>query len=182
MHAKWLTLRVVGVIGVAIVVSLVVGVRVQRRSSAIDAFASAGEVRGASTLQDLLGRQIPVMDLGKADRTVVIFLSPDCFYCVDGVSLYLALGQLRERAPRALQLVVAGREPAASLRTFAARYGLSPDQVVSAQGTNIRMVPTIVVSNKAGVIERVWAGEQVGSRATAVLNYMRSATQSGVRP
>jgi hypothetical protein len=133
-------------------------------------------------LLDLLGTQTPKVDLGKADRTVVIFLSPGCYYCVDGASLYQAIGQLRGRVPRALQLVVAGREPAAYLGKFAARYGLSPDQVVSAQGIKIRMVPTIVVLNEAGVIERMWAGEQVGSRATAVLNYMRSATQSGARP
>ena len=182
MHAKWTTLRIAGVIGAAIVVSLAVGLPAQRRSAAVNAFAQAGEPRGASTVQELLGAQTPEMDLGRADRTVVIFLSPGCYYCLEGASLYQAIGQLRGGMPRALQIVVAGREPAAYLRTFADRYGLSPDQVVSAQGTRVRMIPTIVVANGAGVIERMWAGEQVGSRGIAVLSYMRSATQSGGKP
>jgi hypothetical protein len=118
------------------------------------------------------------VDFGEAERTLIAFIDTTCRFCSDSVGLYQVISNMsgHARASDRLQFVVAGREPIERLDTFATRYHLRPDRIVSVSPGEIKVatVPTLVLVDRAGVVQHVWQGEQTGAYAEAVLQRLRA--------
>jgi hypothetical protein len=142
---------------------------------------AAGDVGSVRSAEYRVGERLGLLegiDFAKSNRTLLAFVASNCQFCIDSVPLYRAVEADRDRTRNGLLFVIAGREPLERLRAFATQYRLRPDRIVTLlnAAVGIRMTPTLVLVDRAGIVEQVWLGEQTGARGEAVLQHLQGNT------
>jgi hypothetical protein len=114
------------------------------------------------------------VEFGKSTRTLLLYVTTSCQYCIDSVPFYQDLAIDRDYLAGRLKLMIVGSEPIDHLNAFAARYRLRPDQIlVSRDESRVRVAPTLVLVDERGTIEDVWSGEQSAARRAAIRQQLR---------
>lgn len=103
--------------------------------------------------------QIPTVDFGSADRTVLVAIDPSCIHCTNSMPFYSKLVAQTARAKRNVRVVFAARHAADATRTYLERHGVRPDSVVPTPLTlSIRGTPTLLVIDASGKVLGGWFG------------------------
>lgn len=93
-----------------------------------------------------------------ASRTVLLFISTKCRYCLDSMPFYAKLAGMR--SSKHFQLLIVGTEPESALAGLADAYRLAPNRVLSVTpGTFLAVgTPTLLVADRSGRIVGIWVG------------------------
>lgn len=88
---------------------------------------------------------------------------------------YRAIASDAARAQGAFQFVVAAPEPLENIRRFVQEHRLPADHLRTVIPRDVRIVatPTLVLVDRAGVVRKVWVGEQPEARRTLILSLLR---------
>jgi peroxiredoxin len=114
------------------------------------------------------------VDFSRATRTLVVFVTSYCPYCTNSMEFYRDLSEEESRRANSFQLVIAGPESVESLKTFLTHHQLRADRVVSlVDFAGVRATPTLILTNRRGIIERIWVGEQGQAGRAAVFAAIR---------
>lgn len=116
------------------------------------------------------------VDFSKTEKTVVIFVTSYCPYCIDSMDFYRALTIENGRSRGMFQLIIVGPEPMDTLTTFVRRQRLEVDGVVSVARGQLKVwgTPTLIVTDRKGAVERVWVGEQGQAGQAAIVAMLRN--------
>jgi hypothetical protein len=124
-----------------------------------------------------LGRQLHLqaIDFSSAARTLLIFSSSSCQYCVDSLGFYRSLLTETSSMPDATPIVMLSAEPIETFRLFVKRNRMNPSQIVSMNPSelNVRIVPTILIVDRSGRVTRVWVGQESKATQSAILSAIR---------
>jgi len=120
------------------------------------------------------------IDFSRASKTLVVFLSSSCQYCIDSIPFYRKLTHDRSHAAGQFQLVIVGIESSERMTGLLRTYQLSADQLVSAPRRTLRVgaIPTVILTDRRATIRRIWVGQQPGPRQAAILGILRSGNLS----
>jgi hypothetical protein len=154
---------------VTVVLLGIARVRSQDTAPRTPARAPAAYARG-DRLSPLLG-----VDFAKPSKTIVIHVRSTCQSCAAGMDFYRALSHEHGRAAGTLQLVVAGTEPLDVLTRFVQEQRLDVDHVVSMRPPDPRigLMPTLILADRQGIVERTWVGELVPPAHATVIAALR---------
>ena len=113
---------------------------------------------------------IDSIDFGTKSRNLILVLSKDCPYCIQSIPFYKELIEVnRER--QGVALFAAFPHPVAESRTFLSDNELVIEQVVmvSPSKLGIKGTPAVILTDNAGVVQRVWVGALSRERESEVL-------------
>jgi hypothetical protein len=138
------------------------------------AFGKAGE--GAPVVEPYAtGDRLALAGVvDKAERTAVIVLSTTCYYCGTSAGFVHDLAEESTRAP-SFRVVLVSAESVNVVQRFASRHRIHPAEIASLPRDRLRVasVPTFLVANEDGVIERIWTGEQPPAARALILASLR---------
>lgn len=154
----------------------IVSLAVQRfaQSERSDASAPSSQVERRPTRPTYASGErlagLDQVDFSRTEKTVVIFATTYCPYCINSMPFYRTLTGDAGRTRGAFQVVVVGPEPIDTLTGFVRQHQLQVDGVVSVPPGQLKVwgTPTLIVTNRKGAVERVWVGEQ-GPAARAAI-------------
>lgn len=162
----------------ALAVAVLVTMTVQRIANSVPPSGLAAQTNelDKSPVGSRLER-LGEVDFSATSKTLVLLVSSSCQYCMDDADFYRALSREVSSAPGTIQFVVVGTEPAETLTGFVRRNFLTPHRIVSVKQSEVqaRIVPTILLVDRAGRIQHVWTGEQSKAGEMSILKMIRHA-------
>lgn len=141
---------------------------------------------GVTTRSFVLSRRpdpatIPLVKIGEAVKlpgvshgvklTFVIVLSSQCEYCLHDLPLYRRLSAARSSSGGVLHLIAVLPEKTVTATTFLSSSGINTDNVLSLapRELGVQIVPTLLLLDENGKLERYWVGEMNQEREREVL-------------
>jgi len=120
-----------------------------------------------------LGSQLHMggLDFAAAQQTLLIFSNSSCQYCLDELSFYRRLLRERDSADHSTAIVMLSAEPTQAFSQFVTRNGLGSAKIASIKSGDlgVRIVPTIVLADRSGIVLKVWTGKQSNATEVAIL-------------
>jgi len=115
--------------------------------------------------------KLPGVSSGAARLTLVIVLSSQCTYCLHDLPLYRRLSVARSSSGGMLHLIAVLPEKTATATAFLDSSGVGTDNVLSMapREVGVQMVPTVLLLDDKGRLERYWVGEMNQEREREVL-------------
>ncbi|MBZ5504208.1 MAG: hypothetical protein LAO78_01860 [Acidobacteriia bacterium] len=105
--------------------------------------------------------RLPGFTPGSAKLTFVIVLSSQCAYCLHDLPLYRRLSAARSSSGGMMHLIAVLPEKTAVASAFLGSSGVDTDNVLSMAPLElgVKMVPTLLLLDENGKLERYWVGE-----------------------
>jgi len=115
--------------------------------------------------------KLPGVSPGAARLTLVIVLSSQCTYCLHDLPLYRRLSVARSSSGGMLHLIAVLPEKTATATAFLESSGVGTDNVLSMapREVGVQMVPTVLLLDDKGRLERYWVGDMNQEREREVL-------------
>lgn len=109
--------------------------------------------------------------------TLVMVLSGQCLYCLHDVPFYKRLSGLRASSGGALRLVAVLPEKTADAAAFLGSSSVNTDEVLSMapRQLGVRLLPTLLLIDEHGKLERYWVGELDRGQQQEVLSALRES-------
>ena len=120
--------------------------------------------------------RLPEFSRGNAESTLVMVLSSGCHYCMEGLPFYKQLSAVRKSSGNSIQLVAVLPEQKAAAQTFLEGAGIATDGILSMAPSElgVRILPTLLLLDREGKLQRYWAGELNKDAQEEVLKALRS--------
>jgi hypothetical protein len=114
---------------------------------------------------------------GGAQLTFVMVLSSQCTYCIHDLPFYQQLSALRASSGGALRLIAVLPEKTESGAKFLGSAGVNTDNVLSMAPLElgVQLIPTLLLLDENGKLERYWAGELNHERQQEVLAVVQAS-------
>jgi hypothetical protein len=116
--------------------------------------------------------ELPGMDWGRSDRTLMLALSTQCHFCDDSSGFYRRLS--REAAAAGVPIVAVFPQSADEARTYWMNHSLPLAVVEFVQVPEDRLpisgTPTVVLLDRKGVVLRAWTGKQPASGEAEIIH------------
>lgn len=121
--------------------------------------------------------KLPGSSTGAARATLVMVLSSQCSYCIHDVPFYKQLSGLRASSGGALRLVAVLPEKTASAAAFLGSSSVNTDEVLSMapRELGVQLLPTLLLIDEHGKLERYWVGELDHRRQQEVLSVLQAS-------
>lgn len=117
---------------------------------------------------------LPTIDWAASDWTIVMALSQRCRYCSESIPFYRQLSQAQ--AQKSIKMIALFPQTDIEGQKYLSDAGIIVDHVtqVSLESLGIRGTPTLILVNKRGVVEEVWAGKLSGEREAEVIRKLQT--------
>lgn len=133
----------------------------------------------AAPAQSLVGSNVRLegVNLGAADYTVLLALSPTCRFCKESAPFYRELVSMRRERGAKFQLVGAFRESSEEAKSFLSGNGISLDAVItkSPAALGVRGVPALLLIDPEGKVIQVWEGALDEAERRELMTKIRAA-------
>jgi thioredoxin-related protein len=115
-----------------------------------------------------VGDALPVLDdvrYDGAERTLVMFLRADCQYCTASIPFYQRLAdRIRQAQAGQVQVLLVTSDSKETATAYVAKNRLLVSSIViPSQEQNaklkLRGTPTLVLTDRSGIVKAVWAGQ-----------------------
>ena len=105
--------------------------------------------------------KLPGFTPGSAKLTFVIVLSSRCTYCLHDLPFYRRISAARSSSGGMMHLIAVLPEKTAVAAAFLGSSGVGTDNVLSMAPLElgVQMVPTLLLLDENGKLERYWVGE-----------------------
>jgi hypothetical protein len=162
-------------IAVIIVASLVTG------TTLYDRLVARGPSAQTTLLQQFTGKQLPLpASLATGNKgTITLFISKNCHFCTESMSLYQRLADSRSNASCDVKIVALGpkeRETREDVQTYLTEHNLTVDgmEMVNFMNLGVSSTPTLVLRDASRLVRRVWVGRLSGAKENEVLAEVKS--------
>lgn len=115
---------------------------------------------------------VPGINWQEADKTLLLFLSENCHYCVESSPFYRRLAELSTK-PGAPRVVVVFPGEAEAGRRFLSELEIPLATVVQASSrvTGVRATPTVLLVDRSGHVAASWRGKLSEKREKEILRH-----------
>lgn len=115
--------------------------------------------------------QINDIDFSESEQNLLLVLSTTCRYCSESMPFYRSIATLNSERRRLRMIGVFSGEMDASIK-FLTEYELALDRVIKAGTAEIKVAgtPTLVLTNRDGVVLDVWYGKLKPDREKEFMN------------
>ncbi len=122
---------------------------------------------------------IPGIDWSGHRRTLVLALNSGCHYCQDSAPFYQKLAQAERPDGDALEIVAVFPNDPEAVRQIMKQEGLTIRSIpaVSPEKLGIVSVPTLLLVDREGRVERSWVGLLTPRQELDVLSVVSGSTQ-----
>ncbi len=120
--------------------------------------AESGEPAPSSVLQRIAGPGGAALGIDAAPRTLIMFTSSECHFCVNSLPFYRRLAPALKA--RGVRLVAVSRDEPERNRAFLGSGGVAVDSAVSLAeaGMELAGTPTLVLVRRDGSAIKTWEG------------------------
>lgn len=133
-------------------------------------FVSERRAQAASARPPILhvGDALPVLDnvrYDSAERTLVMFLRADCQYCTASIPFYQRLAdRIRQAQAGRVQVLLVTTDSKEAATEYVAKNKLLVNSIVVPSREQhaqlkLRGTPTLVLTDRSGLVKAVWAGQ-----------------------
>jgi hypothetical protein len=156
-----------------VIIALLLGTVLVKRYMS-EAVQPAAAVPSAKKIQPGTKLQLPDIDWGRSEETLVLVLSDSCHFCTESAGFYRRLAQEKAESghPRLIALLP---QDVSRGQAYLRKIGVAVDEVrqsaLSAVG--VSGTPTLIVVDGAGVVKDSWVGKLPPDGETEVLNRLR---------
>ena len=107
--------------------------------------------------------------------SLVLWIDSRCRYCTENMPLYREIAAISGTTDRSLRVVAAGIEPVATLSKYVADHGVAVDHISSIEPGKLRVrgTPTLILVNRAGIVEQVWGGYVQPERQRDLVGWLK---------
>ncbi len=122
---------------------------------------------------------VPPAAYQASDRTLLLFTRADCSACRQATPFFRDLVRRLESDSTSRVVLVTGDADRAAEDAYASEIGLPPDRIVFTDWSRlrVRIVPTVVLAGRGGLIAHAWEGVPSVSDRTAILDTLISSRQ-----
>ena len=113
--------------------------------------------------------QLPGFDFSRSEKTLLLFLQPDCDICIKSVPFYRKLLDKFQGAEDVTLVLITPNEPEIA-REFFKGEGLSFNTVLQGKRglLGVQLSPTLILADSTGTVHGQWIGELSQQQATDV--------------
>ncbi len=113
--------------------------------------------------------QLPGVDFSRREKTLLLFLQPDCDICIKSLPFYRKLLDKFQDAGDVTLVLITPNEPDAA-REFFKSHGLSFKTVLPGKRglLGVQLSPTLILTDSAGIVHGQWIGQLSPQQETDV--------------
>jgi hypothetical protein len=156
-----------------IVVALLLGTVLVRRYLLPDGKSAA--VPSTTSLQRGTKVQLPGVDWGKSEQTLVLALSDTCHFCTESAGFYQRLVQEKAKQGGPRMIAVLPQDVSRG-QAYLSKLGVAADDVKQSQldAIGVQGTPTLILIDNQGAVKESWVGKLPPEKETEVLNHFRA--------
>ncbi len=131
-----------------------------------------------SALKPGIRLQIKDVDFSKSERNLILVLSPSCHFCAESMPFYRRLAALNADN-RKLRMIGAFTQDVDRSSKYLEEHNVALDEVIQADTseTMIRGTPTLILTDKDGVVLDSWYGKLKPDRENEAMDRVFSDVQ-----
>jgi len=113
--------------------------------------------------------QLPGVDFSRSEKTLLLFLQPDCEICIKSLPYYRKLLDKFRDVGDVTLVLITPNEPEAT-REFFNSHGLSFNTVLQGKRglLGVQLSPTLILTDSTGTVHGQWIGELSAQQETDV--------------
>lgn len=101
------------------------------------------------------------MDYRQSEQTLLLIIRSTCHICDESMPFYKKLSQAPLRRARRLRIVALAVDSPEDAASYIEEHALDVDKLVTAKPQQLRItgVPTLILVDKDGIVQRTWVGQ-----------------------
>jgi hypothetical protein len=174
LHKRIELLANVAIIVVALALCAVLVQRYLLPASPRDEAAVKGVMPGTKL-------QLPGLDWGQSDRTLLIVLSTTCRFCTESAPFYQRLAQEKAKAGGNIRMVAVLPQGVEAAQKYLGEHGIAVDQVRQAApgAAYAEATPTLIMVDRTGSVIKTWVGKLPAEKEAEVVGHFLGERAGG---
>jgi peroxiredoxin len=120
------------------------------------------------------------IDFARADQTLLLVVRDGCQFCENNMAFYRDLASALKGNETAVQLVAVTPTAPQTTHAYLGRYGVEIPLVSQSTFDQLKIsgTPTLILTNRDGIVSNVWVGQLSDSRQAEVLRALHTSARA----
>lgn len=121
--------------------------------------------------------ELPDVDWGQSEQTLLLALSERCHFCSESAGFYQRLAQEKAQ-PDSTRLIAVLPQDVSRGHAYLNHLGVAVDEVKQStlSAIGVSGTPTLIMVDRAGIVKESWAGKLPPAQEAEVLRHLRIAS------